>query len=79
MADTPARDAVVSGLADHGCCFDEVLAEAMVDAMLHEAFTAFAKRVRGGFRGEGPDEDNWILTPFDVAAMAERTYAPTSK
>lgn len=42
-------------------------ASALIDAFAHE----LAERQRKAYAGEGPDEDNWIRTPFDAADLID--------
>jgi hypothetical protein len=37
------------------------------DAFAHE----LAERIRAAYSGEGPDEDNWIRTPYDAADLID--------
>lgn len=43
-----------------------------LDAFAHE----LAERIRDGYTGDGPDEDNWILSAFDAAKLIDPEYGP---
>lgn len=30
-----------------------------------------AEKIRKGYEGDGPDEDNWIMTPYDAATLID--------
>lgn len=44
----------------------------LLDAYAHE----LAERIRDGYTGDGPDEDNWILSAFDAAKLIDPEAGP---
>lgn len=35
-----------------------------------------ARRIRAAYSGDGPDEDNWIKTPYDAADLIDPEVKP---
>ncbi|MEV4939583.1 hypothetical protein [Streptomyces zaomyceticus] len=50
---------------------DEAEANALIDALLREHAQGLAERIRLAYEGNGPDEDNWIRTPFDASSLID--------
>lgn len=46
---------------------EEEAVNRLIDAFAHE----LAEEIRAAYDGEGPDEDNWIRTPFDAADLID--------
>lgn len=46
-------------------------AEQWADDMLREHARQLAERIRAGYGGDGPEEDNWIANPYDAADLID--------
>lgn len=66
-----ARQRLIDALTDPDTCFCGAdlcqSAEQYVDAYTHQ----LAEKIRAAYSGTGPDEDNWITTPYDAADLID--------
>lgn len=43
----------------------------LLDRYRAEVLREAAERIRMAYSGDGPDEDNWILNPYDAASLID--------
>lgn len=77
MSDTeeftnPARYALFKALFLPSKGMSRASADGLIDAYARE----LAERIRKGYSGDGPDEDNWITNPYDAAALINPSTLP---